>query len=732
MSVPTSPNRDIDPGEPTRDPASVQRGDSQDFTLCPPLDQLVQLVSGSLAEAEAEQMFEHIDRCGRCQKKADELARRRDPMFAAAQDAKKKANADFNDPLLSKLIRRAQIAKAGRDTRTTNHSAAKTVSAADFVEGLRRCGLMDDGEVNQVLTELSWNESGNNSDVSSLAKLLIENQKLTPFQAKVLLRGRWQGLVLGNYAILQKLGQGGMGAVFKARHTRMGREVCLKVVNSAGRQSPAVIERFRHEARTLAALSHPNIVVAHDANESKGIPYLVMEYVDGDDLAKRVRDEGPLSIPEVLNVMIQTAGALQYAHQAGVIHRDIKPHNLVARQDSTTGELSVKVLDLGLARFDTLITNNPDASVLAAMTNTGVVIGTVDYMSPEQALDSRNADARSDIYSLGCTAYFLLTGQPPYEGDTVMQRLIAHREQTPQPLSDILPGGVTAALDAVVQKMLAKDPDARYQTMDELLEDLQAVAAGREPAATPMPMADPVSVATAPPAGEAASMEPSMLDIRVEERTAQVVSQILTRRRSKRNIPWYRRPSFTKPVAAATLLVLAGAIFYFSPRTGAATAIRNGGDGRALVIVASDDFRSEDFNNLTATLRSSGVHVVTASPHYRTDQDDFGGETKAPFTNINLSHASAADYDAIFVLGGNTNQLAHKNPKVSKLLAGVVEDALRNNVEVAGCREGFSALRSTKVADGSEYKGKVTYVTHDTETLVSKARQLFAQLRSKQ
>jgi serine/threonine protein kinase len=528
---------------PTSPPAATKAN-------CPPADLLAQLVSGSLAELEAESLFQHIDGCPVCQNRADELARRRDPVLAAAQKAKQWAEPTFTDPLLSKLIRDAQLGSTAQATRNGQNAGPKTVSSADFLKGLRRSGLMAEAEVKQVLAELSGDQGDQPSDVSSLAKRLIEHRKLTPFQAKLLLRGRWQGLVLGNYAILEKLGQGGMGAVFKARHTRMGRTVCLKVVNSAGRQSPAVIERFRQEARTLAALSHPNIVVAHDANEAKGIPYLVMEYVDGEDMAKRVRNDGPLSAADALQVVMQTAAALQYAHAAGVIHRDVKPHNLVASEDPDSGHLSVKVLDLGLARFDTLMTNNPDASVLAAMTNTGVVIGTVDYMAPEQALDSRNADGRSDIYSLGCTTYFLLTGQPPYQGDTVMQRLIAHREQQPPSLCDHSGVDISPAFDAVVQKMLAKQPAARYQTMDELLADLRAVAAGRQPDA--MPTAEQMAAERT-----AAAPLPSQLQIQAEEQAAEVVSRILTRRRSKRNRAWYRRAAVAFPVAIATLLIAA-------------------------------------------------------------------------------------------------------------------------------------------------------------------------------
>lgn len=280
-----------------------------------------------------------------------------------------------------------------------------------------------------------------------------------------------------------------------------------------------------------------------------------MEYVDGDDMAKRVRNDGPLSVADALQVVMQTGEALQYAHAEGVIHRDVKPHNLVASEDPDTGHLSVKVLDLGLARFDTLMTNNPDASVLAAMTNTGVVIGTVDYMAPEQALDSRNADARSDIYSLGCTTYFLLTGRPPYQGDTVMQRLIAHREQQPPSLCDYSGLDISPAFDAVVQKMLAKNPADRYQSMDELLADLRAVAAGRQPNA--MPTADRLA------AEPAADSLPSQLQIQVEEQAAEVVSRILTRRRSKKNRPWYRRAAVAVPVAMATLVIAAAMLVYF-------------------------------------------------------------------------------------------------------------------------------------------------------------------------
>ena len=695
---------------------------SGDLSICPPNDQIAQLVSGSLAEAEALGLFKHIDRCSSCQHKADQLVQRQDPMLVAARVPKEKSGVLETDPMLSKLIRKAQRMPRQQETRVNQASSAQTVSADDFLNGLRRCGLMGEGEVDQLLHDLSWDGSAGDSDGSSLAKLLIDNRKLTKFQAKLLLRGRWQGLVLGNYAILEKLGQGGMGAVFKARHTRMSRDVCLKVVNAAGRQSPAVIERFRNEARALAALSHPNIVVAHDANESKGIPYLVMEYVEGDDLAKRIRKDGPLSVAETLSVVIQTARALQYAHAEGITHRDIKPHNLVARTDPTTNEMSVKVLDLGLARFDTLMTNNPDASLLAAMTNTGVVIGTVDYMSPEQALDSRNADARSDIYSLGCTIFFLLTGRPPFQGDTVMQRLVAHREQLPPSLCDFLTDGVTPQFNAVVQKMLAKNPDARYQSMDGLLADLRAIVAGEMPSVSTTPEADPIDM---PPAAIPAA---SPLDIEVDASTAAVVSRLLTRRRDNRRNAWYRRSALVSS-AAAVALIMSSAIYLMMPRVGAAQAIRNGGDGRALVIVSSDKFNEDEFKALTNTLKKDNVNFVTASPRFGTDQKDYGTEIKSGLDNVNLTNVKANEFDAIFVLGGHCVSMTHKDPTVHKVVKQIVGTALQNDVVLTGSAEGYHVLMDTGLPKREEYKKKQVHKTHGSNELSSKASLVFAELR---
>lgn len=344
----------------------------------------------------------------------------------------------------------------------------------NFWAGVRRCGLFETTEVDALMTDIRLPDS------SSISKELIRRQKLTGFQARALLKGRWKGLVLGNYEILQKLGQGGMGSVFKARHRRLGRIVCVKVINQAGRKSETMLERFRNEARTIAALSHPSFIVAHDADEAEGVPFLAMEFVSGEDLARHIHTHGPLNLQLALDICRQVAEAMQYAHDQGVTHRDLKPHNIMLTADPDSGEPHVKVLDLGLARFDSVLNDDPDASLRAAMTNTGVIMGTVDYMAPEQAVRSRDADARSDIYSLGCTLHYLLTGAPVFGGDTVMARLVAHREQV-TPSLEAQCFAAMPHLDSVFFRMVAKDPAERYQSMADVAEDLACLQEQRPP-----------------------------------------------------------------------------------------------------------------------------------------------------------------------------------------------------------------------------------------------------------
>ena len=446
---------------------------------CPNVITLNHYVSGALDESKAEEIAEHLAVCDRCQQRSDEMASETDGLIGAVRRGAVAASKN-DEPQLARLITEALNVGSSPNSNFVEgdspddsqlRSKPKRKDLETFIDGLRKSGLIDEKELHRLVVTSAA------EDPDSFAKELVEQDALTAYQARALSRGRWKGLVLGNYVIVEKLGKGGMGQVYKARHDLMGRTVCLKVLRSVGRRSPEVVERFRREIKTHSALSHPNFVVAHDADEAEGIQFLVMEFIDGRDLSRRVKDEGPPLVKEAVKIMRQTAAALEYAHDQGVTHRDIKPHNiLVAESGDDAGQ--VKVLDMGLARFEPLLDSPTESTTRASMTASGVIMGTVDYMSPEQALNSRNADARSDIYSLGCTMYFLLTGTTMFAGDTLMEKIIAHREQPLPKLREQVPE-VPAGLDAVFQKMVARNPDDRYQTMNQLGEDLDACIAGR-------------------------------------------------------------------------------------------------------------------------------------------------------------------------------------------------------------------------------------------------------------
>jgi serine/threonine protein kinase len=288
--------------------------------------------------------------------------------------------------------------------------------------------------------------------------------------AKPLGRGLTVGSELGNYTILAGLGEGGMCMVLKARHRRMDRLVALKVLNREATQSSAAVLRFQQEVKAAARLVHPNIVTAYDADEACGIHFLVMEFVDGMALAEVVGRNGPLPIRDAVNYMLQAARGLQYAHGEGVVHRDIKPGNLLLDKKGI-----VKIMDMGLARMEmeeaeAIIGGAKDA--YESLTKVGQVLGTLDYMSPEQAEDARRVDHRADIYSLGCTLHRLLTGRAPYRGDTVVNKILAHRNQ-PIPSLTEARKGVSSELDAVFRRMVAKKPQDRYASMADLMIDLE-------------------------------------------------------------------------------------------------------------------------------------------------------------------------------------------------------------------------------------------------------------------
>lgn len=326
---------------------------------------------------------------------------------------------------------------------------AQPVSLETFRKSLVDLKLIDPAELVAVETR------HRPADTAGLATALVRDGKLTRYQAAALYQGKAKGLVLGGYLILEKLGAGGMGMVFLARNRTDGRIGALKVLPpSLTRDAPSV-QRFRREASAVAKLNHPNLVAGFDTVDYQGVHYYVMEYVKGKDLHKIIQEQGPLSITQAIDYLIQAARGLKAAHEAGIVHRDIKPSNLMVDDSGT-----LKVLDLGLAR----LTEDYSGQTMARerLTQTGMLMGTADYMAPEQADDSHRADHRADLYALGCTLYFLLTGQAPYAsaGTSPLRKVIAHLESPIPYLRDRCPNA-PQVLEDLFRKMLAKKPEDR-------------------------------------------------------------------------------------------------------------------------------------------------------------------------------------------------------------------------------------------------------------------------------
>lgn len=701
------------------EPAAPTRIDT-----CPERYVLGQLVSGSLGEDQADRLFNHIGDCEACQQMVDQITIRSDSLIEAAR---KELPQPADKGNLSQLIENAQqlspaISPTKSPDDTQNSPTHKRVTVDGFVEGLRRSGLFDEAEVLRFLSDVDQSD-GDSTDSAHLAARLVGDGKLTTFQARALLRGRWKGLVLGNYVILEKIAQGGMGSVFKARHRRLGRLVCLKVMNSAVRKSALSMQRFRQEARTVAALDHPHIVVAHDADEAEGIPFIVMEYIEGKDLSGFVNDNGPFSAKQAIKVITQAATAMEYAHAQGVVHRDIKPHNLLLSENEP-GNYHIKILDMGLARFDSLLADHPDASIHAAMTNTGVIMGTVDYMSPEQAVCSRDADNRSDIYSLGCTLHFLLTGKRIYDGETMMARLVAHREQ---PVPSIIEqrADISAGLEVVFHTMVAKQPDDRYQSMTELLADLHAVAAGQEPTRGKVS----ASVANA----ATASALPSQS--KTPQSSANDSPSIEDAQPNSPDIPWQKYI----PAAAGGGIVVAalfGLMSLFGPSApsqpsvgdanngdtvsdttiiGHPSTIRNGGNGRALIIVPGmmqgKHFFGNEFSTLAQTLIDEKIEYEIASsiPGTARAKEVYfnpgtGTKSNSIDTTMTLKEFDTDDFDAVVLVGGDYWEFAHKNEEVHAALKSVANKAIDNGLVVATYASSWWAIEDGHIAKGCELK----------------------------
>ncbi len=306
------------------------------------------------------------------------------------------------------------------------------------------------------------------SEPRKFAQQLVRDGLLTVFQAEQFLQGKYKGFNLGGYRILERLGQGGTGTVYLAEHEVMRRPVAIKVLPTPLAEDRELLERFRLEARAAAVLDHPNVVHIYDFRQEGPLHFIVLEYIDGPDLQQMVSRKGPLPISLACEYIRQAALGLQHAHEAGLVHRDIKPANLLVDPTGT-----VKVLDLGLARYE----KGNDS--LTERFNSRMVLGTADYLAPEQALNLHNTDSRTDIYSLGATLYTLLAGRPPFHEGSVGQKLMWHQMKQPDPVTKYRPE-VPQELADLVNRMLAKKPEDRPATAALVAEEL-AVWAEQQP-----------------------------------------------------------------------------------------------------------------------------------------------------------------------------------------------------------------------------------------------------------
>ncbi|MBL8795901.1 MAG: serine/threonine protein kinase [Planctomycetia bacterium] len=356
-------------------------------------------------------------------------------------------------------------------------------STAALIDALVKYDLLTAEQLQEAMQHMKRRFN----DPQTMARAMIQRNWLTPYQVNHLLQGHAKDLVLGAYLLLERLGEGGMGSVYKAKHKKLDRVVALKLIRRDLVASPEAIQRFRQEIETAAQLSHPNIVLAYDADEIDGTHFYTMEYVEGTTLGHLVRRSGPMSVTLACDYIRQAAQGLQHAHERGLVHRDIKPSNLMLTWTSKTIDPTggaaadariqalwgshmplIKILDMGLARG-----HLPEAGKEydGSITEKGTLMGTPDYISPEQAVNAHKVDIRADLYSLGATLYSLITATVPFPGGGTMEKVIRAQLEVPTPMAQLRPG-VPAEVQAIVSKLMAKKPDDRYQTPAELAKVL--------------------------------------------------------------------------------------------------------------------------------------------------------------------------------------------------------------------------------------------------------------------
>jgi serine/threonine protein kinase len=354
-------------------------------------------------------------------------------------------------------------------------------TTTELIDLMKKCRLFESADLDAYLAGVGSDAES----AQSLSDRMVEDGRLTKFQAGQLLKGKHRGFVLGKYKLLDRIGMGGMGQVFLAEHGTVGRRVAIKVLPPDRAKNEFAKKRFLREARTTGQLDHPNVIKAFDVDADGDVNFLVLEYVDGASFQEMVTRGGPMEPERAAHYLAQGLAGLQYLHDRGLIHRDIKPANLIVDRNGV-----VKLLDLGLVRVEA------DAEELTRKEDVKF-LGTADYLAPEQAVDCKTVDGRADVYGLGATGYFLLTGAPPFAGETVAAKLMAHQNGSIRPVHQVKPT-VPEVLSAVIQKMMAKRPEDRYATPADVIPALSAWSQGPPPPPRPeeLPAGKPVGLST--------------------------------------------------------------------------------------------------------------------------------------------------------------------------------------------------------------------------------------------
>jgi hypothetical protein len=357
-------------------------------------------------------------------------------------------------------------------------------SVEELIQLVRKSGMVDEQKLNTYLQRRQFTR-GLPEDPREFSDDMVRDAVLTNFQAEQFLLGKWRGFTIGKYKLLERVGVGGMGQVFLCEHMFMRRRVAVKVLPPAKAEQPAALGRFYREARAAGSLEHPNIVRTQDIDQDGNLHFIVMEYVDGSDLLAIVKKFGAMDIGRATHYVRQVATGLDYAFRNGIIHRDIKPGNVLVDRKGVA-----RILDMGLARF-----YKDHGDQLTLKYDDKIVLGTADYVAPEQVANSHAVDIRADVYALGATFYFLLAGHPPFPTGAVSQKLLWHRTKEPTPIRQVRPD-VPEALAAIIAKMMAKDPKARYQTPAQVAAEVEPWVPAEVPLPPPeeMPQLSPAAM----------------------------------------------------------------------------------------------------------------------------------------------------------------------------------------------------------------------------------------------